>query len=102
MQYSVVNKSELQDNLRIDAEFYSPGFLSLAARLNSQKTDSFRNYIHFAKKGIFDLSPDFYVTNGTPLIRTSEIKDPLIDFSSTVFLEEKTHETNKNVNYHYL
>lgn len=95
MQYSIVDKSRLQDNLRIDAEFYSPDFLSLIDKLNSKKADLFRDYIYFAKKGIFDLSPDLYVTHGIPLIRTSEIKDPLIDFSATAFLEEKTHETNK-------
>jgi len=95
MQYSVVEKSRLQENLRIDAEFYSPDFLSLAEKLNSKKTDLLRDYIYFAKKGIFDLSPDLYVTHGIPLIRTSEIKDPLIDFSSTVFLEAETHEANE-------
>jgi hypothetical protein len=95
MQYSVLNKSKLQGNLRIDAEFYSPDFLLLEETLNSHQTALFSTYSVFVKKGIFDLSPDRYTDQGIPLIRTSEIKDPLIDFSTTVFLDEKTHDANK-------
>ncbi len=94
MQYSVVNKSRLQGNLRIDAEFYSPDFLRLEKTLNDRQTGQFSTYALFVKKGIFDLSPDFYREQGIPLIRTSEIKDPLIDFSSTVFLDDKTQSLN--------
>jgi restriction endonuclease S subunit len=95
MQYSVVNKSRLYGNLRIDAEFYSPEFLFLEKILCSHQTTSLSTYSFFVKKGIFDLSPDYYMDKGIPLIRTSEIKDPLIDFSTTVYLDEKTHEANK-------
>ncbi|MBU1152487.1 restriction endonuclease subunit S [bacterium] len=95
MQYSIVNKSRLHGNLRIDAEFYSPDFLQLEKTLNSHQTKIFSMYSLFIKKGIFDLSPDFYRDQGIPLIRTSEIKDPQIDFSSTVFLDEKTQALNR-------
>ena len=95
MQYSVVNKSKLQSNIRIDAEFYSPEFLVLEKTLNSHQTAPFSTYSVFVRKGIFDLSPDHYTDQGIPLIRTSEIKDPQIDFSSTVFLNDKTHNINK-------
>ncbi len=95
MQYSIINKSRLHGNLRIDAEFYSPDFLQLEKTLNSHQTEAFLTYSLFIKKGIFDLSPDFYREQGIPLIRTSEIKDPQIDFSSTVFLDEKTQVLNR-------
>lgn len=95
MQYSIVNKSRLHVNLRIDAEFYSPEFLKLEKTLNSHNTERFFTYSAFVKKGIFDLSPDFYRAQGVPLIRTSEIKDPQIDFSSTVFLDENTQNLNR-------
>jgi len=45
----------------------------------------FEELCNFIKKGIFDLSPDYYVNVGVPYIRTTEIKDPNIDFNSTVF-----------------
>lgn len=51
---------------------------------------------NFIKKGIFDISPDYYAKTGIPFIRTTEIKDPNIDFNSTVFLEEKIHDANNN------
>lgn len=51
---------------------------------------------NFVKKGIFDISPDYYAKTGIPFIRTTEIKDPNIDFNSTVFLEEKIHDANNN------
>lgn len=95
MQYSIVNKSRLHGNLRIDAEFYLPNFLQLEKTLNSHQIEVFSTYSIFIKKGIFDLSPDFYREQGIPLIRTSEIKDPQIDFSSTVFLDEKTQALNR-------
>ena len=94
MQYSIVNKSMLHGNLRIDAEFYSPDYLQLEKTLNLHQTEAFSTYSFFVKKGIFDLSPDFYKEQGIPLVRTSEIKDPQIDFSSTVFLDEKTQALN--------
>ncbi len=95
MQYSIVNKLQLQGILRIDAEYYSPNFLRLEKTLNAHRTEQFSTYSYFVKKGIFDLSPDFYREKGIPLIRTSEIKDPQIDFSSTVFLDENTQNLNK-------
>lgn len=95
MQHSVVSKSQLHTNLRMDAEFYSPDFLSLENMLNSHQTEPLSVYSLFVKKGIFDLSPNYYTDQGIPLIRTSEIKDPQIDFSTTVFLDEKTHDAHK-------
>ena len=37
------------------------------------------------------MSPDYYQNNGIPFIRTSEIKDPTINFSTTVFLSKETN-----------
>jgi len=48
-------------------------------------------FCHFLKKGIFDLSPRYYVDSGIPLIRTTEIKSEIADMSSVVFLSEETH-----------
>lgn len=48
------------------------------------------------RKGIFDLSPDNYCDKGIPFIRTSEIKNPIIDFSSTVFIDGSIHKDNNS------
>ncbi|MDG7001366.1 MAG: restriction endonuclease subunit S [Nitrososphaerota archaeon] len=52
-------------------------------------------FSRFVKKGIFDLPPDLYRDFGVPLIRTSEIKNPVVDFSSTVFVDEETQNLNR-------
>jgi hypothetical protein len=95
MQYSVVKKVDLYDNLRIDAEFYSPGYLSLEKLIKTHNYRYLKNFCSYIKKGIFDLAPDYYRKSGIPLIRTSEIKNPLIDFSTTVFIEKETQEEHK-------
>ena len=95
MKYSIVNKTELQKNFRIDSEFYSPEYLALEKTINLQKFDNLITYCSFIKKGIFDLPPSFYRSSGVPLIRTSEIKDPLIDFSTTVYLDDDTQKKNR-------
>jgi restriction endonuclease S subunit len=54
----------------------------------------FSSYCDFIKKGIFDLPPSNYREQGVPLIRTTEIKNPTINFQTTVYLEEKTNKDN--------
>jgi len=82
----------LHRHLRIDAEFYEPEYLSIENILSSKgNIHPLRKYCNYIKKGIFDISPELYTKNGIPLIRTSEIKNPLISFSTTVFLDNATH-----------
>ena len=92
MQYSIVNYSQLQKGLRIDSDYYSPDFLYIDDILSRKPFFPLITFCNFCKKGIFDISPDYYRENGVPLIRTSEIKDPLVDFSTTVYLDESIHK----------
>jgi len=88
-----VKFSDLYRHLRIDAEFYKPEYLVLESKLgNKGRLYPLRKYCEYIKKGIFDISPDLYTTVGIPLIRTSEIKNPLVNFSTTVFLDVETHQ----------
>ncbi|MCZ6803811.1 MAG: restriction endonuclease subunit S [Proteobacteria bacterium] len=87
-----VQFSHLYRHLRIDAEFYKPEYLVLENALEKKRNlYPLRKYCNYIKKGIFDISPELYTSEGIPLIRTSEIKNPLINFSTTVFLDEGTH-----------
>ena len=87
-----VQFSHLYRHLRIDAEFYKPKYLTIEDILSSKgNLHPLRKYCNYIKKGIFDISPDLYKKTGIPLIRTSEIKNPLICFSTTVFLDKATH-----------
>lgn len=89
---SVVKLKDLYRHLRFDAEFYQPEYLRIETLLKGKKTTfPLRKYCKYIKKGIFDISPELYTDKGVPLIRTSEIKNPLVNFSTTVFLEPLTH-----------
>ncbi len=91
-----VQLSDLYRHLRIDAEYYKPEYLEVESILSSRgNLHPLRKYCNYIKKGIFDISPELYTTEGIPLIRTSEIKNPLVNFSTTTFLDKKTH------NHHY-
>ena len=90
-----VRLSDLYRHLRIDAEFYKPEYLTLRSILdNAGNLHPLRTYCNYIKKGIFDISPELYTSEGIPLIRTSEIKNPLINFSTTVFLDKETHQVH--------
>lgn len=79
---------------RLDSEYYLKKYLHWDNVLKQKDTSSFKDYCNYIKKGIFDLSPEKYKTSGIPFIRTSEIKDPQIDFLTTVFIDTKTHAEN--------
>ena len=79
---------------RFDSEYYLKKYIHIDNLLKRKETLPFKEYCNYIKKGIFDLPPDNYKTSGIPLIRTSEIKNPQIDFSTTVFIDEKVHLEN--------
>lgn len=90
---STVQLKDLYRHLRIDAEFYKPEYIHLECELEKkEKIKPLKQFCHYIKKGIFDISPEIYTESGVPLIRTSEIKNPLINFSTTVFLSPDTHQ----------
>jgi len=94
MTFSIIQKSQLEGADRIDAEYYQPEYLLISELLRRQKTQILKNLSNFIKKGIFDLSPDNYRSSGIPFIRTTSIKDPLLDLEEIVFLEAGTHQKN--------
>ena len=92
---STVKLSDLEGAQRVDAEYYQPDYLKLLAKLRRLEAIPLESFCYFIKKGIFDLSPRYYVDSGIPLIRTTEIKSEIADLSSVVFLSEDTHSRHK-------
>ena len=74
---------------RWDSDYYQKHFLKNQKILEGKNSIRFWEMCYSIKKGIFDLSPENYIEAGIPFIRTTEIKEPTIRFSSTVFLDEK-------------
>lgn len=95
MNFSIIQKSQLEGANRLDAEYYQPEYLDIERTIFSNTFRKLNEICFFIKKGIFDLSPENYREKGIPLIRTSELNDPLIDFSTTVFLDIDTYNLNK-------
>jgi len=94
MVFSIIQKSQLEGANRLDADYYQPEYLLISELLRRQKTQILKNLSNFIKKGIFDLSPDNYRSSGIPFVRTTNIKDPLLDLEEIVFLEADIHQKN--------
>jgi len=45
MQYSIIQKSQLEGALRLDAEYYQPEYLSLISKLKSQKSKFLKDFL---------------------------------------------------------
>jgi restriction endonuclease S subunit len=84
--------------IRWDSEYYQKKYLVNEMIIKKHDTKTFKELCNFIKKGIFDLSPDNYLEKGVPLIRTSEIKNPTIDFSSTAFISDEVNKENIKTN----
>jgi len=98
VEYSIVNVSELEGELRIDAEYYDPFWIkNLEEPLKKKKYDFVKNKTFFIKKGIFDISPSFYRKEGIPFIRVSNCHDEFIDENDIIFLDKEIHEKYKNL-----
>ncbi len=97
LEISEVKLSEavsITGDRRLDSEYYLKKYVHLDNLLNQKDTSSFNDYCNYIKKGIFDLSPEKYKSSGIPFIRTSEIKNPHIDFSTTVYIDTEIHAEN--------
>jgi len=79
---------------RFDSEYYKKEFMEIDRHLKTKPYIFFEKFTSSIKKGIFDLPPSNYLEKGVPLVRTSEIKDPLIDFSQSVFISEERNQEN--------
>ena len=88
------NTISITGEVRWDSEYYLKNFLANETILQKYETKKLSELCNFIKKGIFDLPPDNYIEKGVPLIRTSEIKNPTIDFSTTVYISDEINRNN--------
>ena len=91
--WSIIKKSYLQRALRIDSEYYQPQYLSLDKGFSEGrlKLVEIRDVSNFVKKGIFDISPDKYVSQGVPLARVQNIRSGFLNYNNMVFISEDEH-----------
>lgn len=105
LEISIVNfhsAKSIVNEIRWDSDYFKKDYLKAYEIIHKIETLPFSYYCDFVKKGIFDLPPSNYREKGVPLIRTTEIKNPTINFNSTVYLEEETNKNNnKTILYPY-
>ena len=97
LEISEVRLSEARSitgEIRWDSEYFQKKFLKNEETLQKLHTEKLGKLSDFIKKGIFDLPPTNYLEKGIPLIRTSEIKKPTIDFSTTVYISDDINKEN--------
>lgn len=87
MKYSVVNYSQIDKNLfRIEAEYYSPEYLSLEAKMeNNPRLVDFSNQIVCGPFGA-TLQSGTYTDDGVKVIRPFNIKDYQIERENIVYI----------------
>ncbi|MGB4653978.1 MAG: restriction endonuclease subunit S [Bacteroidales bacterium] len=105
LEISIVNfqsAKSIVNELRWDSDYYKKEYLRAFEIIHRIETLPFSSYCDFIKKGIFDLPPSNYREQGIPLVRTTEIKNPTVNFHTTVYLEEATNRDNyKTILYPY-
>lgn len=90
-QLFYIKSSEIED--RIDPYYYKKEFKELIKELkNNPLTKTLKSLNIYIKKGVFDMRPDRYTDKGIPFLRVADITYEGMDFSSTVFINERTHQ----------
>jgi len=91
--YSIIQKSQLEGGLRLDAEYYQPEYSNLISKIKSQKSKVLGELSNIAygttpTGGVFE-------GKGIPFVRSQNFSNLLIDTSDLVFCTEKFHHQNK-------
>lgn len=94
--FSIIQKSQLEGAMRLDAEYYQPEYLELEKDLKEYKDNlkSFREVLEKGNSltgGATPLGAN-YSENGIKFLRVQNIMPGYLDFSDIVFIEKKIHE----------
>lgn len=81
----------LQDNrvFRIDAEFLDKKAIRNQKLIEKHKTRFFSELSTYIRKGIFDISPDRYCSEGVPFLRVQDIKNGFLDKENCVYISDE-------------
>jgi len=97
--FSIIQKSQLEGTLRLDAEYYQPEYLELVSKIQSA------NYGFQALKEIdckvvsgpfgSSLKSDAYLDSGVPFVRISNLQNFFIDNNQLVYISEENNNRLK-------
>ncbi len=92
ISYSIIQKSQLEGGLRLDAEYYQPEFLSLISKIKNQKS----KFLGDIGEVVYGTTPSggVFEEKGIPFIRSQNFS--LLNISNDfVFCPEDFHKQNK-------
>ncbi len=97
MTFSIIQKSQLEGALRIDAEYYQPEFLELAKILRGKKSNFLKKLvdsIHRGKQPIYD-------PNGSIIaLKSVYLRNDFINDSGDEFVNNKFYNSNPRSQIH--
>ncbi len=95
--YSIIQKSQLEGALRLDAEYYQPEYLVLNSKLKTQNSKFLRDLAKSIICGPFGsaILQEDYRERGIPLIRVADLSDWFVKDDDLVFIEESISQKMK-------
>ena len=93
MQISCVDYKKLDQGIRLDAEYYKPGFLEVEKILRKANCKRLEDVSKSIKSfGAYALCNEMVlVDKGFPFIRCKNIKEGFVNFSEVLFIDEATN-----------
>lgn len=95
--YSIIKKSELKGDLRMDAEYYQPEYLDIEKKLKSISTKTIaeisQSVVNFGAYSLCNFIE--WQDEGIPYLNVQNIRDGYIDFDNVKFISEETDKILK-------
>jgi len=97
MNFSIIQKSQLEGALRLDAEYYQPEYLELDSKLKSQKSKFLGDLAKSIICGPFGsaILQEDYREDGVPLIRVADLSDWFVRDGYLVFIDDSLSQKMK-------
>ena len=95
--YSIIKKSELEGATRLDAEYYQPEYLEIAAKLKDAQHkllgDISESLVSFGAYALTNFIE--WKESGVPFIVAENIKEGFVDYESARYIDDKTDEISR-------
>lgn len=100
--YSIINRSELEGALRLDAEYYQPEYLEVVNKVSKMPHDTLENISEsILSFGAYSLTSFIqWKESGIPFITAEDVKEGFIDLTNVRFIDEKVDGILKKSRVH--
>lgn len=94
MQYSIIQKSQLEGAYRIDAEYYQPEYLEIVEKLKKINCKTLAEISESLESfGAYALTNQIeWADEGVPFVVAADIKDGFLNLDNARFITDKTND----------